>query len=237
MKTLHFNILSGFIAIAALSSCSNCIKGSGTEVKEARKMAAFSQIDISGGYDVTLKQDSSFTLNVTTDDNLLKEVKTDVSGDKLKIHTEKNICTSHPITIIIGIKNLEEIKGSGGITVTSDGKLNVKDLNLDFSGAGKVNLDMVADNVTTKGSGIIEMNLKGQASSHTVNVSGTGKINALDFIVGKYDLETTGESQCKINVLNELNVHTTGASEIEYKGNPAHINSKKTGAASIKKID
>jgi len=239
MKTLNFKIiLSGLVAITALSSCMmNCIKGSGNEAKEDRKVAAFTKIDVSGGYNITLKQDSSFTLNIAADDNLLKLIETDIEGDKLVIHTQKNICARRSVTIVIGIKNLEEIKGAGGIEVMSDGKLNVKDLNLNFSGAAKVNLDLTADHVNTKGSGATELTLKGQATSHTLNLTGSGKISAVDFVVGTYDIETTGASEGKINVVNELNVHTTGASDLEYKGNPAHVNSSKTGAASIKKID
>jgi len=240
MKTLNLKIiLSGLVALSALSSCmlGNCIKGSGTEAKEDRKVATFTKIDVSGGYNIMLKQDSSLTLHITADDNLLKLIETDIEGDKLVIHSQKNICAHHPVTIVIGVKNLEEVKGSGGIEVTSDGKLNVKDLDLNFSGAGKVNLDLNADHLNTKGSGATELNLKGQATSHTVSLTGSGKISALDFVVGTYDIETTGASDSKINVLNELDVHTTGASELEYKGNPAHVNTSKTGAASIKKID
>jgi hypothetical protein len=55
--------------------------------------------------------------------------------------------------------------------------------------------------------------------------------------VGKYDVQTTGASECKINVLNDLDIHTTGAADISYKGNPAHVTTSKTGASDIKKLD
>jgi len=70
-----------------------------------------------------------------------------------------------------------------------------------------------------------------------VEFTGSGKLSALDFVVNKYTIHTTGASHSQINVLNELDVSSTGSSDIEYRGNPATINNNKTGASSIKKID
>lgn len=239
MKTLNFKIiLLSLAAVFALGSCRyKCIKGSGREAAENLTVANFTEINVKGGYHIILKQDSSLYLNITADDNVLKLIRTEVDGDKLRISTKRNICAERPITITIGIKRLEAIEGSGAIELENQGKLNVNDLKLKFSGASKVNLDLSANNVTTEGSGATEINLKGQATSHSVHLTGSGKLYALDFIVDKYDLETTGASECKINVLNELNTHTTGAADIEYRGNPAHVNNSKVGAAEIKKID
>lgn len=168
---------------------------------------------------------------------MIQYIRTDVSGDKLKIAAKKDICAKKAISIVIGVRNLESIKGSGATEIASDGKLNVKDLVLNLSGAGRVNLDLNAATLTTKGSGINDITLKGQASSHTVNLSGSGKLNAFDFVVGKYDIETTGLGECRINVLTDLNVHSTGAADIQYKGNPANVNTSKSGAATIKKVE
>jgi hypothetical protein len=68
-------------------------------------------------------------------------------------------------------------------------------------------------------------------------LSGSGDIDALDFVVGKYNIETSGASHCKINVLKDLSVHTSGASEIEYRGSPSNVSSDKSGASSITKIN
>lgn len=238
MKHLHYKILAlGILALTLFNSCGlTCTQGSGNMVTDTRKADAFTKIDLSGGYNVVLKQDSSFSLAITADDNLMKYIITDVDGDQLRIHTKKSICSKKSIEIIIGVANLEELKASGAIELNSDGKLNVKDLNLSFSGAAKINLDLNADNLFTKGSGATELMLTGQASRHSIKLTGSGKLNALDFVVGTYDLETTGASNCKVNALNELNVHTTGASEVQYRGNPV-LNSHKTGASDIKKID
>lgn len=226
-------------AIVVLSACNGftCKKGSGKQITETRKMADFSKLDISGGYDVVIKQDTAESLSITADDNLMKYIKTEVNGDKLRVHSSGNICSTGKFVINISLRNLSAIKTSGAVAISSPGKINVKDLDLDFSGASKITLDLNANNVSTSGSGLTELNLTGQASTHNVELSGSGHINAFDFVVAKYHIETSGSSHCQINVLNELNINSSGTSDIEYRGNPANISNNKSGASSLKKVE
>ena len=239
MKTkLLYTLPFMAIILFTASSCKfGCVKGSGHIITESHKMGDFKQIDISGGFKVNLKQDSSLNVSITADDNLMKYIRTSDDDGRLHIYTKKSLCGSGELVINIGVKNLEKIKSSGAIDVTSDGKIVTKDLSFELNGASKINMELDAANVTTEGSGSAEIHLKGQATSHKVELAGSGKIYALDFVVGSYDIETTGASHCEINVLHDLNVNTTGASDIQYRGNPANVNSHKTGASTLTKIN
>ncbi|MCC8407316.1 DUF2807 domain-containing protein [Mucilaginibacter sp. UR6-1] len=238
MKTIVYTLIIAAVATLSFSSCKmKCKKGSGTIITDNRKVADFTKINVSGGFKIVLKQDSSLNLNLSIDDNLLEFIETEVSGGKLTITTKKNICPSTDAVLTIGVKNLEEVKGSGAITFNSEGKLNVKDFSIDLSGAGRTDLDLSAANVRTEGSGATEIKLKGQAASNTVNLKGSSKVSALDFVVGNYNIETTGAGDYKINVLKSLIVKTTGASSVEYRGNPSTVEKKETGSSTIKKID
>jgi len=239
MKTKHFTtlILLAGTTLFGLSSCMlNCVHGSGSQTSENRKVSDFSRIDITGGFHVILKQDSSLSVKVTADDNLMKYIKTSVNGSKLRIYTRRNICNSGQMTVYIGVRHLEELKASGGIQVESDGKIITQDLHLALRGATKVTMDLNAASVTTTGSGATELNLKGQASSHNIDLSGSGKVNALDFVVGNCEIQTRGVGHSEVNVLHSLSIHSTGASEVKYRGNPT-VNSDKLGASSIEKIN
>ena len=230
-------ILFTGVLITGISSCKLvCVHGSGNEISETRNLGDFSKISISGGYKVTLKQDSSLNIKITADDNLLKYIKTDIRGNRLSIYNKKNFCNSGEITVTIGVRNLEEVKASGGIEVASDGKINTQDIAFKLSGATKINMDLNAANVTTSSSGVTEINLKGQATSHTIDLSGSGNINALDFVVGNCDIQTSGLGESRVNVLHALNIHSSGASSVKYRGNPIVTNDK-SGASSVEKIN
>lgn len=242
MKKSYLQI---FVLIAVLSASllsSSCrrfkrIHGSGKSATEKRTVVDFTKVDVSGGLKIILKQDSSSVVTVTADDNLLKYIRTEVEGNKLRIYTTRNLDNRTELVITIGIKKLESLEASGSVELTSDGRITTGDLDLGLSGATHLDLDLVAGNVHTDGSGSTEMKLKGQAVSHHVSMSGAGEIDALDFVVGKYDIETSGSSHCKINVLTDLSVHSSGSSDIEYRGNPANVSSDKSGSASLEKIN
>ncbi len=230
--------VAALASVATLSSCRfNCKRGSGNQVTENRSLGGFSEIELSGDYQLNIKQDSNYVVNITADDNLMQYVKSEVNGDRLKIHTSRNICNAGPFIVNISLRELNYLKVTGAIKVTSVGKIITKDLQLKLSGATKVDLDLNADNVRTTGSGLTEVNLRGQASSHSVEMSGSGTLNALDFVVSKYEIESSGISNCRINVLNELNVNSSGSSDIQYKGNPANVNNNKSGSSTLQKID
>jgi hypothetical protein len=235
-----FTLLLAITASAlliSLSSC-NCKHGSGHLITEVRNIGNFSSIDIAGGYRVVVKQDSTVSsVTLTADDNLMQYIKTDIDGERLKIHSTHRICSSGQYLITIRTKNLSYFKASGAIEVASEGKITAKDIEFNLSGATKITLDLNADNVKTECSGLTELNLTGQAKTHNVNMSGSGTLNALNFVAGSYNIKTSGMSHCKINVLNDLNVNSSGVSEIQYRGNPANVNNNKSGISSLKKID
>lgn len=241
MKTLHnlIGIITGAILFISTQSCkTGCIEGSGKEATDKRQVTAFTKLEIAGSFNVTLVQDSSNSVTINADDNILSIIKTDISGDKLKISTDKkNICSSKEIAITIGVRNLKSISAAGAVEITSNGRLNLGDLDLDLSGATKINLDVAASNVETNGSGVSDITLTGQASSHSIEMSGSGNVHAFDFVVGNYSIETSGQSDYEINVLSQLNINSTGASDIKYKGNPTKVNKSKTGALSLTKVE
>jgi hypothetical protein len=239
MKRIHsiIAILGAGIVISSLSACMfNCVHGSGKQASETRKVGNFNKLTISGGFKIVLKQDSSMTLNITADDNLLKYIKTDITGSRLRIYTKKNICDAGEMTINIGVRNLEEVKASGAVEVESDGKVKTGDLRFKLSGATKINMDLTATNVSASGSGATEVTLKGQASSLDVDLSGSGKVHALDFAVDNCVISSSGVGESEVNVSKTLAIHSSGASDVKYKGNPS-ITNDKSGASNVEKIN
>jgi hypothetical protein len=236
--SLKLAVLVSVLSISVFSSCKyRCVRGSGTKTTENRKAEGFTKLDISGNFKVHLKQDSSSLISITADDNLLKYISTSVDGGELHIKTKKNFCGDDSVVINIGIRKLDEINSSSTASITSVGKLNLGNVKFGLSGITKINLDLNAADIVTESSGMSELNLVGQASSHRIESSGVSKINAFDFVVSEYEINTSGVSNCKINVLKKLEVHSSGASDIQYKGSPSTVDNDKTGASKITKVD
>lgn len=202
---------------------------------EDRKLEAFTKITTSGNFKIVLKQGPA-AVKVMADDNLLKIIETKVSGDELKISTKNDICSNGVTEIDIINPDFQAIKSSGLLDLSSDGQLNVKDFDMELAGVSTINLNMTAANVKTLANGKADITLKGQAAANNVTMNGSANLNALDFIVANYKIETRGDAHCKVNVLSELNVNVSGAGDVQYKGNPAKISNGNAGAMSLKKI-
>jgi hypothetical protein len=225
-------------AIICFSSCNfDCIQGSGHLISQTGKIDAFTRLEVSAGIKINLKQDSSSVLKITADDNLLKHIKISVENGVLHISSKTNICNKNKIVIDLGIRNLEEIRSSGEVEIVSIGKINTRDLHVKLAGASKVTLDLDAAHVYTRVGVVSELILKGKAQSCEIDLSGSSKILALNFLVNNYNVETAGMGYCEIYVLDSLNAHSEGPSEIKYKGNPKVINREKSGVSSIDKFD
>lgn len=239
MGNFSLNSIVFLSAVLLLSSCNgfDCINGSGNQVTESRDIGTFTRVETSGSLKIVLSQDSTSSVRILADDNIQKEIHTRLSGNTLKIDNEGSFCDAGPITIYLGSKDYQKIESSGSVEVLSEGILNLNELDLDLQGSSKVMLDLNVKSLRTSSSGSSEIVLKGQAGSHDLDMTGSSSVEALDFVVGEYRINSTGASKSRINVLNSLEVNSHGASEVEYKGKPSKIEKDNSGASAVRSIN
>ncbi|HMI05214.1 MAG TPA: head GIN domain-containing protein [Pedobacter sp.] len=216
----------------------DCIEDSGNHIEKNTVVKPFDKISVAGSIILILRQDSSYAVRIATDSNLMKYVKVDVSGAQLNIKVkEEAYCGKDSIVVEAGIGALKELKGDGSLKVSGKERIYAGDLKLSMAGSSEVTLDLTAGNLSTNIDGTGTFKLTGQTGSHTLMVTGIADVDAFNFVSGVYKINVTGTAKANINVLNELSVNTEGSSEISYKGNPAKVNEKKSGAAVLKKVN
>ncbi|MFA6947066.1 MAG: DUF2807 domain-containing protein, partial [Pedobacter sp.] len=188
--------LIGILSLSAflLSSCIgfDCVSGSGNQVTLNRNIGSFTKVETSGSVKIVLKQDSTSYVRIVADDNIQDRIQTTMHGNTLSIDMDGNFCDAGPITIYLGSRDYEKIEASGSVEVLSEGKLNLNDLELDLQGSCKVMLDLNAKTLRTSSSGASEILLKGQAGMHDLDMTGSSSVEALDFVVGEYRINSTG---------------------------------------------
>jgi hypothetical protein len=230
-KIKYLLFLTTIIAISACNS--KCIKGSGTSKTEDRSISDFNKIEFGGNIKLTVYQDGNTSMNITADDNILKEIKTKVDNGTLKIDLDGNYCNLGSIAIVLHTKKLDGIDASGSAEIIAAKPINSDNFDLKLSGNSKVDLELTTGRLNTKTSGSADITLKGQAREHNLDMSGSTQLAAFDLVVGDYNIESSGSSDCEINVLNSLNVKSSGASNIKYKGNPKSVNNDKSGSSDL----
>ncbi len=191
------------------------VKGSGNIKEEERNVAEFTKIDISGYFKVNIKSGKTTSLKIITDDNFLPLIKTEVKDQTLKISTKKKLDSKKPIRIEISTPHLIKLECSGA------NKLSVTGIDEDM-----FYLDV---------SGACEVRIYGSVNTFKAEMSGATKLDAENLHAKKVNLVVSGASKAKVYATSDINASGSGASYIEYYGNPAKVNSNVSGASKIKK--
>ncbi len=227
------------VAGIAITGCSTkCIEDSGNHIVKDVTVKPFDEIDISGPVKLVLVQDSSFKVSISADSSIIDKIKTSVSSEKFKISLDPmQYCGGDSIVVHAGIGALKELKAAGASKVYSEGPLHLGDVNLDLAGATELNLNLFAGKVKTSSDGAARLTLSGQARVHELESRGVLELNAFDFVVAEYDIDIQGTGKSNINVLNDLDVKTSGSSSIYYKGSPKKVSDKKSGTSKLEKVN
>jgi hypothetical protein len=70
-----------------------------------------------------------------------------------------------------------------------------------------------------------------------VELSGASHLNAQSFIVRDADINASGASHAQLGVQKSLQVDASGASKIEYTGNPLNLTKDLSGASVVRRVN
>lgn len=187
------------------------IRGNGDIKTEDRTIAAFTEIDAGGAF-VIEWQSGSPALHITTDENLLSYVESDVSGNTLRLRTQEQIWPTHGIKVVISSPTRTGARIRGAVKLAVE-QLTGPKFVFEASGASRVSLD-------------------GNIDELLADMTGASKLEAGGLQTKTAEISTTGAGNAEIAVSETLKVAITGAGNVTYSGNPT-IEKHITGAGSV----
>jgi hypothetical protein len=210
--------------------------GSGNLETEAYAFTNFTEVEISSAFEFEIKQSSSYSINVTADDNVLDYVRVSQDGQTLKIGLGRVIWLG-PVTLraSVTMPQLSGLTVSGASRGTVSGFSSTEDLDITVSGASRVTGDITAGNVEFGISGASTVQLEGSADDMVADVSGASSFNLDDFTVNNADVDFSGASSGTINLNGRLDVDLSGASRLWYIGEPTMGTIDISGASTLSK--
>jgi hypothetical protein len=233
--SIFTTVLLGLTLCILNSGCEKTIRGNGKIITQQRTVEGFNGISIKGGYDVYLTNSINESLVIEADENLFEYISTEVQDSILVVSNLKTFLRSKKLRLAIGYRTLNSLDFSGATELTGDTSLMFKDLSINISGAGKINLDLFCRNLSATISGGADIQLRGEASNLTFIMTGAGNINALNLVTENCKVDISGFGKAKLNVTKNLYVNISGAGKIEYKGEP-ELKKTITGAGKIFKL-
>ena len=250
--------------------------GAFSQKKETRSVSGFTGINASSVFNITVAKGGTESLTIEADNEVMQYVRSEVKNGVLNLYLDnknkvKNIKT---LKASIVMKNLDKVTLSGACKFTAndlftpdkfkgdcsgassmDVNLNTGQMNLESSGACKINLkvnstgnaefnvsgtskiqgDLKAVNTKLNSSGVCSVDLTGSATDLKIDASGVSKIYAENFVVKTATVKSSGSGKITVNVTDNLKVNSSGASSVNYKGSPT-VELNKNRASNVRKL-
>ncbi len=244
MKTTRFfpslTLVLFFFGISGILAGCNVaggVRGDGNVLKETRKVSPFDAIDVSGAFDIVLKQGTVEEVVVEADANLLPVIRTEVVGNTLRVETKKPVRHATTMKVFITVKDLRHMDVSGAVDIETEGRISVPELDIDASGASDSKLEIAVQRLSLDCSGASKIRFSGSAASLAMDLSGASDIFAYDLLTEMCDIEISGAGNAQLNVSKKIRAEISGAGSVKYKGSPSEVDQSVSGAGSIRKVE
>lgn len=235
-------ILFAVILVSTLSSCSyfgKRIRGNGNVVRQERSFSGFTGARVNGAIHLYVRQDSSYSVTVQTDDNLQKYIRVEQKNGTLYVR-QQNYTRLKPtgqIRVYVSAPLLKVLRASGASEIHGENNLvSDEQMTIEISGASEAELHLDAPSVNCELAGASKLSLSGQTKELRIDCSGASRAYCADLLSENTYVDLSGASHAEVFASVKLDAEASGASQLRYRGN-AEISQRTSGAASIKKRD
>lgn len=205
----------------AADSCIAHISGNGKVVKQERTVSGFDEISVSTGIEVVLNQDSFEKVVVETDENIQKILKTEVTGNKLKIYLEEGVNHVKEMKVYVTLKQVKSVSASAGSEVKTASKINAENLKISSSSGSEVNMEVSGNMVSLDSSSGSELTVSGTAVTVNAESSSGSDLDASKLVAEKGEASASSGSDMDVHITKEVKAHASSGSNITVAGNPA----------------
>jgi hypothetical protein len=239
------------VLIGAFGLAPWIVRGSGPIAEREYFFQGFDRVQVSGAIEFEITQ-GAYSIRAGGYENLLERLEVDLSGQTLRIGLKPGSYFRNNVKAIIALPALSKLVVSGACQGTAQGFSSADDLDLDVSGASRVEVDTEAGRIVmdisgasrvtgelraqTAGfivSGASRCELTGVAHDMDLELSGASRVDLSQFQTTNADVDVSGASQATIDVIGRLDVDLSGASSLEYTGDPVLGRVNVTGASKM----
>ncbi|MDD4635135.1 MAG: head GIN domain-containing protein [Dehalococcoidales bacterium] len=240
-KTIIVLIILLFLTAIITCGCYGAIRGSGKIVNRTFDYSNFTRVEVSSAFEVDIVRGSTYSVNVTADDNLFEYVRVNEFDGVLKIDMLPGY-SYFPSALIarvvmpdiyslnayaaceVAVSAFDlphdfHATASGASTIEFAG-LNAVDFTLEASTASRITGVITGADMDLGASGASRITLSGQARNITLNVSGASNVDLSGVMAEDATVGLSGASSAVLNITGTLDAGLTGASHLQYLGDP-----------------
>ena len=231
MKQLLF-LLS---ACVLLISC-DYTSGSGNIITDTRAVGNFNSISVSSSFDVEVKIGPAAAIRVEADDNIMKYIVTNVSGNELRIKVEgmHNLNNVH-MKVFITTPSLNRINADASASVKvvdilkGEGKLSFT-----ATSSADIEAEVDAPEVEAEANSSGSVTLSGKTKNYKAQVSSSGDIKSAGLLSENADVEASSSGSANVYASVSLNANASSSGSIDYHGS-ATVKQSVSSSGSVEK--
>lgn len=234
-------IVRGFVFACILISCNgenvpDCFQNAGDLRRIEVDVPDFTRITVFENLNLVLRQGAEQKVEVESGEFLLSDISARVEENRLVVRNENgcNFIREYGLsTIYVTSPNIEEIRSSTGLLISSDGVLNYPDLTL-FAESfvnpetettdGAFDLEVNSTNLSIVVNGIAFFQLSGNATNFSVNIAaGDSRIEADDLLADNVTLNHRGTNDAFVNPQQRISGVIRGTGDVISVNQPPEI--------------
>lgn len=225
--------------VVVVGDTRDTVEGNGATATEARTIASATALRVENRYGVTMEVDVKVggapSLVIEGDSNLVPLVRTEVTGETLRIYTDERLRSSNRIRVRYTAPRLNNLESNGSVHTEVQG-LAGGPLQVLHNGSGRLEMRGFVDRLDIRHAGSGQLYADGLESRNAmVTMSGSGKVNIGSVRGDTLRLSATGSGSFHARgMVRSLEVQLTGSGSAQLadlRSDEANITS--TGSGSV----
>lgn len=230
--------LTGCVRVVSFTSA-NAVKGSGVELKETREAGPVTSVDAGSVFRVTVSPDAMEGIRVIGDDNIVPLVRTELMEGKLTVGLRENTNVQPRLPLVIGVRSndLRSVHASG-VTQIEVESTEAETLEVSADGASSVTVKKAGPkSATVDVNGTSQVKVQGKTGTLRVEVSGASSADLGGFAAETVEVEVSGTGTAEVAATRSVRGEASGVGSVRVRGNPAAVEVKTSGTASVSKVN
>jgi hypothetical protein len=231
------------------------VSGSGNVISRDLDLSGFTRVEIQDSFEVSVTEAPDFGVTIRLDDNIEQYLQAEVDGDTLSVGLD-GAMSYNDVTLEAEIRlpKLAELELSGAsdgrlsgfndlepldVGLSGSSTLQVVDLrsaaaDLDLSGASELDGTWVMTDGRISLSGSSEVRLTGAVDALWLDLSGSSTAELARFRAERLEVDMSGSSDGTVLVTDTLDADLSGASTLEYLGDPSLGRVETSGSSEVR---
>ena len=209
----------------------------GNERTETLDFTGFSSVEASSAFQVTITQSTSYSVKISASERIFDRIEVTQQGQTLKIDVKPGVFFGvFNNKAEITMPSLENFALSGASRGTADDFSSSNQFTAQISGASTLDLNNFnAGEINFEVTGASHLTGQGTASNLTSAVSGASTLDLTDLTVDNANIDLSGASHAIINLTGRLDAQASGASNLQYIGEPTLGTINTSGGSTVNK--